>query len=427
MPQDAASVPRAPESARFLDDVEEHQRAQVELLRPRCREVAQRLPADESLREVDRRKDEFLAILAHELRNPLAPIKSAARLLQQPGVDDATVACSGEVIERQVEHLTRLVDDLLDISRIRRGTIEIHKEPLVLGEVVTQAVEISTPLIEARRHALGVELPADPLRVAGDRLRLAQVLTNLLNNAAKFTEPGGRIDLKVVRAHDQVAIRVQDSGIGIAPALLPRVFDLFVQADHSWDRSKGGLGVGLTLAQRIVTLHGGTIAVTSAGTGQGCEVCIHLPLLGEPPPAAAAAPARDPARSASCHRVLVADDNVDAADSLALVLQLMGHEARTAHDGREAVEVAAAFEPELILLDIGMPVLNGYDACRLIREHPSGRTAVIVALTGWGQDQHKDASRAAGFDRHLVKPIEPTVLTQLLADLNGPAGATTAG
>ncbi|MBK5967080.1 hypothetical protein CCR95_24175 [Thiocystis minor] len=362
--------------------------------------------AEEALRESDRRKDEFIAILAHELRNPLAPIKNAVQIQRHAGLDDATLVWSRDVIERQVDHLTQLVDDLLDISRISRGKIALQRESLVVADIVARAVESCRPLIDARRHALTLSLPSPSPRVDGDPVRLAQVLSNLLHNAAVYTEPGGRILLTVRQEGGEVVLSVKDTGIGIAPALLGQVFDLFVQADRLHQDAHGGLGIGLNLARQLVDLHGGTIAVESEGIGQGSEFSVRLPVGTAPVEAVARVTPPVAAVALPRHRVLIADDNADVLESLALLLDLMGQEVRTARNGLEAVEIAAEFQPELILLDLGMPELNGYDACRRLRAERSGRAGVmIVALSGWGQDRQKELTREAGFDRHLVKPI----------------------
>jgi PAS domain S-box-containing protein len=379
--------------------------------------------AEEALRESDRRKDEFIAILAHELRNPLAPIKNAVQILRHPDLDESRLAWSRNVIERQVDRLTQLVDDLLDISRISRGKIALRRESLAVADLVARAVESCRPLIDARRHELILSLPSESTRIVGDPLRLEQVLSNLLNNAAIYTEPGGRIQLTVRQEGDEVILSVRDTGIGIAPVLLGQVFDLFVQADRSHRKAQGGLGIGLNLAKQLVDLHGGTIAVASEGVGQGCEFSVRLPVgtaqveevaPATPPPGAVGLPR---------HRVLVADDNADVLESLALLLDLMGQEVRIARNGLEAVEIAAEFQPELILLDLGMPELSGYDACRRLRAEPAGRAgAMIVALSGWGQDRHQESTREAGFDRHLVKPIGLGELQGLLHAVSSDSG-----
>ena len=386
-------------------------------------DITERKRIDEALRDVDRRKDEFLAVLAHELRNPLAPIRSATDILARSADDGAAVAWCRELIERQVQHLTRLVDDLLDIARISSGKIELHQELLAVADIVQRAVETSRPLIAARRHDLFLHLPAKPLGVKGDLIRLAQVISNLLNNSAKYSEPGGRIDLSVAQEGDTIVLRVKDAGIGIPTAMLDRVFDMFAQVNRSRERCPGGLGIGLNIVRQLLALHGGTIAAQSAGEGTGAEFIVRLPRVSAPTPAAA--PSRsEPATRPVHRRILVADDDVDVADSLTLLLDILGHEVRTARDGMEALEIAALFKPELVLMDLGMPRLNGYDTCRRLRAEPAGAGVVIVALSGWGQDRHHQATAAAGFDLHLVKPVGLADLQGLIDRLSGTCGAS---
>lgn len=370
-----------------------------------------------ALQEEDRRKDEFLATLAHELRNPLAPIRNGLQVLKLLGHDHESAEESRGMMERQLEHLVRLVDDLLDVSRVSRGKIELRKERLDLANIVATALETCAPAIEERGHELSVALPEEPIQVDADKTRLAQALGNLLNNAAKYTDPGGRISLSVERQGREAVIRVRDTGVGIPGAMLPKIFDLFTQVDRSLEKSQGGLGIGLTLVRRMVELHGGNVEAKSAGQGLGSEFIIRLPLVTSPSRGPTSdAPVRERAVAASRRRILVVDDNADAAASLAMMLRMMGHETQTAHDGLAAVEAAADFRPEVILLDIGMPRMNGYDACRRMRELPCGREIYIVALTGWGQDEDKRRSQEAGFNAHLVKPIDPTALERLLAE-----------
>jgi PAS domain S-box-containing protein len=366
--------------------------------------------------EADRRKDEFLAMLSHELRNPLAPIRNALHLISLPGAPAETAARAREVLGRQVQHLVRLVDDLLDVSRVMRGRIELRKEPVELASVVARAVETAQPLIDAAGHQLAVSLPAEPLRVEGDLVRLAQVVANLLNNAAKYTERGGRVTLRVGPADGMAMLSVKDTGIGIAPELLPHVFDLFVQADQSLARSQGGLGIGLTLVRSLTELHGGSVQARSEGPGRGSEFIIRLPLLSgqtaaAPPPETDGGAAARPAG----RRILVVDDNVDAAESLAALLRLTGHEVWTAYDGPAALDAARTRRPDTVLLDIGLPGLSGYDVARRLRTEPGLEQALLVAVTGWGQDEDRRRAREAGFDHHLTKPVEPVALEALLA------------
>jgi PAS domain S-box-containing protein len=386
------------------------------------RDVAEERRARDALQEADRRKDEFLAMLSHELRNPLAPLRNALELLRGPDAGGARLAWARDVMERQLQQLTRLVDDLLDVSRITRGKITLRKEPVRLADVVAQAVETSRPLIDLRRQRLTVEGPAEAVELEADPTRLAQVLANLLNNASKYTEEGGRIALTCGREGRQAVLRVRDTGIGIPPDVLPRVFDLFAQADSTLARSEGGLGIGLTLVKRLAELHGGTAAAHSDGPGKGSTFTVRLPL-----PAAAAAPvapsrAGRPAPDGPRRRVLVVDDNVDAAESLAALLQVHGHEPRTAHSGPDALAAAGEFRPDLVLLDIGLPGMDGYAIARALRGEPWGRGLRLVALTGYGQDDDRRRALEAGFDQHLTKPAGPEVLLRLLADCP-PAGA----
>lgn len=365
--------------------------------------------------EADRRKDEFLATLAHELRNPLAPIRNGLTVMRLAAGDREAVEKARGMMERQVQQMVRLIDELLDLSRISRGKVELRLERVTLASVIQNAVETSRPLIEGAGHELILELPAEPLFVDADTTRLAQVFSNLLNNAAKYTEPGGHIRLAAETRDGEVRVSVADDGIGIPASMLPAVFDMFTQVDRSLERSQGGLGIGLSIVKRLVEMHGGTVEARSAGHGQGSEFVVRLQAFGSPGAEPAAGAALDPAEPAVKRRVLVADDNADSAESLAMMLELMGNEVSIAHDGLQAVEMASELRPGFIVMDIGMPQLNGYDACRRIREQPWGKEIVIVALTGWGQSEDKRRSQEAGFDRHLVKPVEPAALGHLLA------------
>jgi signal transduction histidine kinase len=385
--------------------------------------------SEEALREADHRKDEFLATLAHELRNPLAPMRNAIRVLGLKGSPDPDLKWSREVIDRQLDHLTRLIDDLLDVSRITRNQLELRRETVELADIVRDAVESTRPLIDERGHKVIVTLPPDPVGVSADVIRLTQALINLLNNAARYTPPGGSVWLSVElvpsaflpsdqegRNDREVVIRVKDTGVGIAPEHLPRIFETFYQADRSLERTQGGLGIGLTLVRRLVEMHGGKVEVHSAGINQGSEFLIRLPVLAESATRTLPQePVPHPEQPAAARRVLVVDDNHDSAASLALLLQLTGYEVKMAHDGLEAVEAAAKLLPQIVLLDIGMPNLNGYDAARKIREQAWGKDMVLIALTGWGQEQDRERTREAGFDAHLLKPVDHDALTKLLA------------
>jgi signal transduction histidine kinase/DNA-binding response OmpR family regulator len=367
--------------------------------------------------EADRRKNEFLSMLAHELRNPLAPIRNAVQILRLRGPREPEQQSIQDMIDRQVQQLVRLVDDLLDISRITRGKIRLQTEPTELTAVVQRAVETSRPLIDARRHDLTVSLPDQPVRVQGDPVRLAQVLGNLLNNAAKYTEDGGKIWLTVERANGEAVCRVRDTGLGIPPDMLASVFDPFTQVDRSLDRSQGGLGIGLTLVKQLVELHAGRVQVHSAGLDQGSEFVVRLPALaGEVShgPSTNGAPAPPPADVPRC-RVLVVDDNVDGAESLAVLLRLSGHDVRVCHDGPAGLMIADEFRPELVFLDIGLPGLDGYEVARRLRARTE--RMVLIALTGYGQEEDVRRSRQAGFDRHLVKPADLASLAALFEAL----------
>ncbi len=389
-----------------------------------ARDITERKRAEESLREADRRKNEFLAMLAHELRNPLAPIRNALEILRQTNDNGEAVKPASEMMERQIGQMARLVDDLLDVSRISRGKIELRRGSIELASAVNHAVEASRPLAESKHLNLTVSLPSRPVYVNADPLRLAQVVGNLLSNACKFTGKGGQIWLTVElgsvghESPGEILIRVRDSGIGIAADQLNRVFDMFVQLDTSLERSVSGLGIGLTLAKNLVELHGGSMEVHSPGVGQGSEFVVRLPILIEAPQLTPPEPAPNEEKAALSHRILVVDDNEDSAESLTILLRLAGHETHTAYDGLEAMEAAATFRPDVILLDIGLPKLNGYEVARKIREKPWGQSMVLVALTGWGQEEDRRRSREAGFNHHITKPVDPPELTRLLARLS---------
>jgi len=385
-------------------------------------DISRHVLARLALADADRRKNEFLAVLAHELRNPLAPLRSALHVLKLAHGDSAAREDARRMMERQLLLMVRLIDDLMDMSRINRGKVELRRERVALGEAVRLAVETSRPEIEARGHTFTIEMPAEPIGVDADVNRLAQVFSNLLNNAAKYTEPGGQVALVVEQQGGEAVVRVRDTGVGIPSEMLPRVFDIFTQVDRSLEGAQGGLGIGLSLVKGLVEKHGGTVEAKSDGPGRGSEFVVRLPAPAADLPGtnrrlpAVAGPA--PAR-----RVLIVDDNRDAAVSLAAMLDFMGNVTRTAHDGLEALDVAEAFRPDLVVLDIGMPRLSGYDTARRLREKPWGRDLVLVALTGWGQDEDRRRSRDAGFDSHLVKPIEPGAMERLLAGLGPPIRA----
>ena len=388
------------------------------------RDVTERRKLEDSLRQMtsdlslaNRRKDEFLAMLAHELRNPLAPISNAVQVLRMGDGDSEAVKKVGGLLERQVGQRARLVDDLLDMSRITRGRIELRKQRTDLATVIHQAVEAAQTWCREMNHDLIVTRPAEPLTLDADPARLVQVIGNLLNNACKFTDRGGQIQLIAERDGDQAVIRVRDNGIGITPEQHSCIFEMFTQVDTSLERSRDGLGIGLTLAKTLVEQHGGTVSVSSEGLGRGSEFVVRLPLLVEALPEETQwAPLETEAIGK--RRILIVDDNADSAQSLAMLLELSGQETWTAGDGLEGLSLAEQVRPDVVLLDIGLPRLNGYEVCRRIRQQPWGRDVVIAALTGWGQEEDRHRSKEAGFTTHLVKPVDLPALMKLLASLD---------
>jgi signal transduction histidine kinase len=381
-------------------------------LRARARQYQTRAHLRER-EDADRRKDEFLALLAHELRNPLAPIRNAVGLLRRTAADRSEI---WQMMERQVGHMVRLVDDLMELSRITRGAIELRKEPTDLCAAITTAVETSRPLVDAAGHRLVVTLPPEPLLVDADLVRLTQVFVNLLNNAVKYTDPRGDIRIDAQVQGDHAVVVVTDSGIGIPTELLPRVFDMFVQADVADRRAQSGLGIGLTLARRLVEMHGGTLTARSDGPGRGSEFTARLPLAERQ---ASRANLREAAKHHHSHvpRILVVDDNRDAADTLGAVLQMLGADVRVTHDGQTALAAVASFRPAAVFLDLGMPGMDGHEVARRILADPATPPPVLVALTGWGQEYDRRATHATGFHRHLVKPAEIEDLEDVLASL----------
>jgi PAS domain S-box-containing protein len=379
-------------------------------------DVTEQLAAEEALREADGRKNEFLAMLAHELRNPLAPIRNAVQILRVKGGDD-TVQSVLATMERQVGQLVRMVDDLLDVNRISRGKIELRTSRVELEPIVQHAVEAVRPICENKGHDLSVILPKHPVYLDADTARMAQVLGNLLNNACKFTNNGGRITLTAAQQAENVVIRIRDNGIGIAAGQLPRIFNMFVQADTSLERTVSGLGIGLTLVKNLVELHDGTVEAHSDGVGQGSEFVVRLPISVAAPDSQSPAPLVSKSAASVPRRILVVDDNRDSAKTMAMYLKMVGgHQTHIAFDGLEAVTAAETFRPDVVLLDIGLPKLNGYDVAVTIRDQPWGKDMLLVALTGWGQDDDRQKSQDAGFDAHLVKPVDHAVLTKLLAE-----------
>ncbi len=376
------------------------------------------------LAEADRRKNEFLAMLGHELRNPLAPIRNALKIMKQRGSDDPEMCWARDVVDHQVRQMVQLVDDLLEISRVTSGKVRLQKEPVDVATIVAYAVETSRPVIEAVHHRLSIALPAETLKVEADSIRMAQVLSNLLNNAAKYTNPNGQIRMTVASQGSDVVFRIRDNGIGIPPEMLSRIFELFTQVDHSLDHSQGGLGLGLTLVKSLVEMHGGSVQAQSEGLSRGSEFIVRLPLLKgdpllRPAPSPEESEPRIAARSAVSHRVLVVDDNVSSAKSLAMVLNLDGHEVQVVHDGTEAIEAVRRFRPAVVLMDIGLPGMDGYEVTRRLRDDPdlAAGLALVVAVTGYAEDEARNRSSAAGFDRHLVKPVDPDVVLGLIASL----------
>jgi len=424
------STPLISRSSRLLGMISTHWRqpylpSQSELrtfdiLARQVADLIERKQSEDRLCEAARRKDEFLATLAHELRNPLAPIRSAAQVLAKPGVPDQTLSWCRVVIERQVAHMVRLLDDLLDVSRISRNRLQLYKARVTLASVLESAIETSRPGIDAAGHKLIVSLPRGPVYLDADFVRLTQVFANLLNNAAKYTPSGGEIRLTAEmrgETPDEIAVCVKDTGMGIAEDMLPRLFQMFSQGDSISLAARDGLGIGLALAKAIVEMHGGTVSARSEGQGSGSEFLVRLPIL------VAAARESESRRTSvdettfvAARRVLVVDDNRDAADTLAALLRLDEVEVDTARDGRECIEKAAALLPDVILLDIGLPEMDGYEVCRRIRATQWGRSVVVVALSGWGQQEDHRKSREAGFDGHLVKPVDRASLVEWLGN-----------
>lgn len=367
-----------------------------------------------ALAEAGHRKDEFLATLAHELRNPLAPMRNAVHLMGL-SVESELHEYARSMIERQLAQMVRLVDDLLDLSRITRGKVELRMEQVLLTEIINSAVETSRPLIEQMGHTLNLKLPMAPVLVEADTTRMSQVFSNLLNNAAKYSERDGQIEISVELHESEVEVQIRDAGIGIASDQLQRIFEMFTQVDQSLERSQGGLGIGLTLVRRLVEMHGGSVQAKSAGLGMGAEFDVRLPLVQQVAPDPSFPEAESTPASSSL-RILIVDDNRDGAESLAMMLRILGNETRVAYNGEDGVQLAEAYQPDVILFDIGLPKMNGYEACRVIRQQSWGQRPMVIAVTGWGQAEDRQRSKNAGFDHHLVKPVDARVLLQLLAD-----------
>jgi signal transduction histidine kinase/CheY-like chemotaxis protein len=381
-------------------------------------DATHRALADAALRDADRRKDEFLAMLAHELRNPLAPIRNAAELIARRVGGDEPVQRAAEIVRRQSLQLTRIVDDLLDVSRISMGRIELKHETLLLSEIIDHAIETVAPLAREKSHEISSNAIMTPLHVVGDRARLVQSFANVMTNAAKYTAPGGKIAIRVSADDATVRVQISDNGAGIAPEFLPYLFDLFAQANRTLDRAQGGLGIGLSVVKKLVEMHGGGVTARSDGLGLGASFEISLP-RSQPPFELAI---HSPAAQMVPRRVLVVDDNTDAAASLAVLLEMDGHEVRTAFASHHALTLAASFSPEVVLLDIGLPEMDGYEVARRLRQSPGGRNITLVALTGYGQPEDRERTRDAGFDAHLVKPVDFEALDSLLREVPRPEG-----
>lgn len=371
--------------------------------------------SEEALRTTDRHKDTFLAVLAHELRNPLAPMRNALELLKRSEGNPAVDKRARATIDRQLSHMVRLVDDLLDLSRINSDKLQLQKQPVALSEVVSQAVETVRPLIFESRHELSIDLPSEPLQLNADTVRLSQAFANLLNNACKYTDPGGRISLSASREDGHVLVSIRDNGVGIPSDLSPKIFEMFTQANHTLERQHGGLGIGLALVKRLVEMHEGEVSAGANPAGQGSEFLVKLPLMTFPKQKESADHYTTSPREADAPlRILVVDDNQDSAETLSMLLELMGNEISVAYDGEQALAMANTEKPDVVLLDIGLPKMNGYDVAREIRRTPWGGDPILVAVTGWGQTEDKELSREAGFDHHLVKPVDHDQLLKLM-------------
>lgn len=371
--------------------------------------------SEEALRTTDRRKDTFLAVLAHELRNPLAPMRNALELLKLSEANPTINQRARGTMERQLSHMVRLVDDLLDLSRINRDKLELQKQPVALSDVVSQAVETVRPLISEARHQLTIDLPPEPLQLNADTVRLSQAFSNLLNNACKYTDPGGRISLTAARQDGHVVVSIRDNGMGIPTELSPKIFDMFTQADNALERQHGGLGIGLALVKRLVEMHEGEVSAGTNPAGEGSEFLVRLPLMIVPESNESTTPhSSGQTPDATPLRVLVVDDNRDSAETLSMLLELMGNEISVAYDGEQALTIANEIKPDVVLLDIGLPKMNGYEVARQIRNEPWGSNPILVAITGWGQTEDKDLSRESGFDHHLVKPVDHDHLLKLI-------------
>jgi PAS domain S-box-containing protein len=377
------------------------------------RDISEKKRNERERQDAERRKDEFLAMLAHELRNPLASISNAVHLFGRLESQDE-LEWAKDIVQRQVKHLTRLIDDLLDVSRITRGKISLRSEPLDLAPIVGSVVEVVRPLVDERKHQLTVLLPTERLRLMGDPVRLEQILVNLLTNAAKYSDAGSQIELTARREASQIVIQVRDTGIGIAAELLPHVFDIFVQGDRSMARSEGGLGIGLTLVKRLTELHGGEVSVASPGLGQGSVFTLRLPALDQASAGSRSRGDEEKRAAGQSSRILVVDDNIDTANGLAKLMKLFGHDVAVAYDGQSAMDAARIHHPEIVLLDVGLPRMNGYEVAAQMRREPCCMSALIIAISGYGQEEDRRKSQQAGFDHHLVKPVNLDALLKVI-------------
>jgi PAS domain S-box-containing protein len=384
-----------------------------------ARDITERIEIEQALREGERRKDEFLAILAHELRNPLAPLRNALAIFRSDKASESIKAQAREMMERQINQMVRLVDDLMDVSRITRDKIALQKERITLEALLHNAVETSRPVIDSFGHYLKIDLPSDPVYIDGDMVRLSQVFANLLNNAAKYTRRGGKISVSGRKEGDNVVIHVIDNGIGISPKMMPRVFDMFLQVDSTIERSQSGLGIGLTLVKKLVEMHGGVVEAFSEGENKGSDFVVTLPASSAQVSEESNDKSKPEEKSAGT-RVLVIDDNVDSARTLGWMLELQGHDVQLAFNGKDAMAAAEKFQPRIVMTDIGLPGITGYELCPLMREIPGMKDAVFIAQTGWGQEKHKRQSKEAGFDHHLIKPVEMNKLEELLSSILNP-------
>jgi len=374
--------------------------------------------AEEKVRDADRRKDEFLAVLSHELRNPLAPIRNAVDILKTAGTYEPRLQAARDMIERQVDHMVRLIDDLLDVNRITRNKIELQSETLDIGSLVRRSTESCRSIIDKKHQLLHLDLPNEPVFVRGDQIRLSQIFTNLLNNAGKFTGPGGNIWVTVHPLNENALISVRDDGIGIPNDKLDSIFKMFSQLDRPAGEPRDGLGIGLTLTKQLVELHGGTILAKSGNGNPGSEFAVQLPLCEtDEVPVVAPFPTLNTLDEGK-RSILVVDDNIDSAESLSLLMQFAGHETQVSHDGHDAVKKARSMRPDVIVLDIGLPLADGYDVCRTVRNEPWGKDIIIIALTGWGQEEDRIRSKEAGFDAHMVKPVDPADLINLMSEIH---------